>query len=305
MTNDTEPRIVDENEPEWEVLDPPTIKEPRATTVSRGFKIVADVPTPGHNKWNLDFFRAGNNQKITRYSGGLGYKTIEFVVPDELPVEEQLYFKIQYQTVLYSKWAKSHNFKIDRLTLPPPVITNPGTVWVPKPEIQGTGGVAGATIELYEEGVGTILFGTATVQSDGSWKTVLTEPLWMADPFKLTALQKLDSVESKWASPVLFAVLFKPVITHTNGGHDGKPSIGGTGGLAGAKLEIWNSGGSGGVLLSTTVASGGVWLIVSPTAWAEGDHLITARQVGTVTGGESDWAEDKAFTVNPRSPDLS
>ena len=305
MANDTEDRLKEEDETEWELLDPPVITAPTATTVSRRFNVHAVVPFPGHNKWNLDFFRASNNQKIKRYSGGAGLVFIQFVVPDELPVEEQIYFKIQYQSVAYSKWARSHNFKIGQVNLSPPVITNPGTVRTPKPEIQGTGGVAGATIELYEAGSGTVLFGTATVGSDGSWKTVLTQPLWMGDPFKMTARQRLNGMESGWASPVLFAVLFKPVITHAEVGHDGKPTIGGTGGLAGARLEIWNSGGGGGVLLSTKVSSGGGWLIVSPTAWGEGNYLITARQVGTVTGGESDWAEDKAFTVGPRSPDIS
>jgi hypothetical protein len=297
MTKDIEPRMVNENDPEWEVLDPPKIKEPTATTVNVGFKIVADVPVSGHNKWNLDFFRASNNQKITRYSGGWGSQTIEFVVPDELPRDVPLYFKIQYQTALYSKWATSHLFQIVRVNLTPPVITHPGTVWVSNPEIQGAGGVAGATIELYEDGAGTVLFGTAIVQWDGSWRTVLTQPLWMADPFRLTAMQKFNGMESGWASPVLFAVLFRPVITDVTVSTDRKPTIIGTRGLSGATIQILNSGGGGGVLLSTTVESDGSWRVSAPTAWPSGNYLITARQIGKVTGGDSDWAVDKAFTV--------
>ncbi len=203
MKKDTESRTRRKIEPKWEVLPSPIITAPTAGTVSRRFNVHAIVPSPTHTKWNLDFFRASNNQKIKRYSGGVGIGFIAFVVPDELPVEEQIYFKIQYQNVLYSHWAKSRNFKIGQVIPPTPVIAHPGTVRVPQPEIQGTNGVAGATILLCEEGVGTVLFGTATVQSDGSWKTVLAEPLWMGDPFRLTAIQKLNDVVSEWASPVL------------------------------------------------------------------------------------------------------
>ncbi|WP_460054458.1 Ig-like domain-containing protein [Pseudomonas sp. S2_D06] len=297
MKKDTESRTRRKIEPKWEVLPSPIITAPTAGTVSRRFNVHAIVPSPTHTKWNLDFFRASNNQKIKRYSGGVGIGFIAFVVPDELPVEEQIYFKIQYQNVLYSHWAKSRNFKIGQVIPPTPVIAHPGTVRVPQPEIQGTNGVAGATILLCEEGVGTVLFGTATVQSDGSWKTVLAEPLWMGDPFRLTAIQKLNDVVSEWASPVLFAVLFTPLITDVTVSADGKPTISGTGGLQGARLEIWNTGGSGGVLLSTTVQSDGSWRVSAPTAWSSGNHLITARQIGTVTGGDSEWAVDKAFTV--------
>lgn len=296
MTSNNELRMAGENEPEWEVLPSPIITAPVAPIVSRRFNVDAIVPAPAHSKWNLDFFRASNNEKIKRYSGGAGSLSIRFQVPDELPIDEQIYFKIQYQTFLYSHWAKSHNFKIGQVYPQTPVITRPGTVRVPKPEIQGTGGVAGATIELYEEGVGTVLFGTATVQSDG-WKTVLSQPLWMGDPFMLTAIQKLNGVVSEWARPVFFAVLFRPVITDVTISADGKPTISGTGGLQYATLEIWNSGGGGGVLLSTKVASDGSWRVSAPTAWGSGNYIITARQIGINTGGESDWAVDKSFTI--------
>ena len=296
MTSNNELRMAGENEPDWEVLPSPRITAPVATIVSRRFNVDAVVPAPTHSKWNLDFFRASNNEKIKRYSGDGGGIFIRFQVPDELPIGEQIYFRIQYKYILYSHWARSHNFKIGQVHPSTPVITQPGTVRVPKPEIQGTGGMAGATIELYEAGVGTVLFGTATVQSDG-WKTVLTQPLWMGDPFRLTAIQKLNGMVSEWASPVLFAVLFKPVITDVTISADGKPTISGTGGLKGATLQIWNSGGGGGVLLSTTVASDGSWRVSAPTAWGSGNYIITARQIGKVTGGDSDWAVDKPFTI--------
>ncbi|MGX1084702.1 hypothetical protein [Pseudomonas sp. AP3_22 TE3818] len=307
MTKDIETQILDENEARMEVLTPPAITAPTAGTVSRRFNVHAIVPSPAHNKWNLDFFWASNGKKITRYSGGWGSGFIQYVVPDELPVNEMIYFKIQYQIALYSRWARSHNFKIGQVQLSPPVITNPGTIWVPKPEIQGTGGVAGATVELYEDGVGTVLFGTATVQSNGSWKTVLTQPLWMADPFKLTARQKLNGMESAWSTAVSFAVLFRPVITNCIIASR-KPTIIGGGGLKNAILHIYNEGGSGGVLLSTTVNSDGSWSVSAPIAWPADDYRITAHQIGKVTGQASDWATVVAFTINqpvPEAPAIS
>lgn len=304
MTSDFESGRLSEYEPLWEVLAPPVITAPTATTVSRRFNVHAVVPSLGHNKWNLDFFRVRNNQKIRRYSGGEGIGFIEFVVPDELPVEEQIYFKIQYQSVLYSHWARSHNFKIGQVRPPAPVITHPGTVWVPKPEIQGTGGVAGATVMLYEDGVGTILFGTATVQSNGSWRTVLSYLLWMADPFPLTAMQKLNGMESGWSPAVKFAVLFKPVITEITVSADGKPTIQGRGGLSNATVQIWNSGGGGGVLLTTPVRPDGSWSVTASTAWEAGRYSITAAQIGSVTKAQSDWAVVKDFAVRPPKPSI-
>ncbi|WP_223459579.1 hypothetical protein [Pseudomonas sp. GL-RE-19] len=302
MSSDIEIPIVEGIEPMMEVLNPPIITAPLAAIVSRRFNVHAIVPTPVHNKWNLDFFKVSNNQKIRRYSGGVGAIFIEFVVPDELPVEEQIYFKIQYQSALYSRWARSHNFKIGQVKPAKPVITNPGTVWTPQPEIQGTGGVADATVELYEEGVDTVLFGKASVQSDGSWRTRLTQPLWMGDPFRLTAIQKLNGVVSEWANHVSFAVLFRPVITDVTVSADGKPTVKGVGGLKDASLEIWREGGSGGVQIKATLLSSGNWSVSAAQAWAAGTYRITAKQIGKVTGQSSDWAVVYVFTIKPPAP---
>ena len=185
----------------------------------------------------------------------------------------------------------------------PPTITNPGVVWTARPTLHGTG-LPNATVKLYQSGAGTVLFGTATVLGN-QWVTQLTEPLWMADPFTMTASQTLNGVISGWATPTSFAVLFKPVISSITVSADGKPTVIGTGGLKDATLEIWHQGGGGGVQLTTTVQSSGLWSATATAAWVPGTYSITAKQIGKVTKESSDWAEGKTFTVKPPKPAIT
>lgn len=183
-------------------------------------------------------------------------------------------------------------------TLAPPTINNPGVARTARPTLSGTG-VAGATVKLYQAGVGTIVFATAKVQDNNTWTAPLTESLWMADPFEMTAMQTLNTLESGWANTTSFAVLFKPVISTVTVSPDRKPTVSGTGGLPGANLQIWLSGGHGGVQLQTNVRHDGTWSVTATTAWPSNRYSITAKQIAPVTKQESDWALDKEFTVPP------
>ncbi|MBV7553836.1 hypothetical protein KW841_15915 [Pseudomonas sp. PDM28] len=291
----------------------PDITTPNnSSTVSRGFWIKAWAGAPAViDKWNVFIYIGGREHRFEPKAFNPGFVSyMEFRVPTDLIPPGPFWFKIEYRyrpalIPVYSPWAYSGDMTMADPRPPKPVITNPGTVWVPRPEIQGRGGVQGATVELYEEGVGTVRFGTASVQSNGSWKAVLTQPLWMADPFKLTAMQKLNDRESAWATPVLFAVLFRPVIRDVTVSADGKPTIKGNGGLKDATLQIYKKGDEGSVLLSTTVQSDGSWSVSAPTAWLAGSYSITAKQIGKVTKQTSDWAVVTEFTVNPPVPGIS
>ncbi|WP_185067218.1 hypothetical protein, partial [Pseudomonas brassicacearum] len=217
--------------------------------------------------------------------------------------QARIYFKYKFDIKDFlDPWAsveKTLKF------ISPPTIINPGVVWTAKPTLRGTG-VAGSTVKLYESGVGTILFGTATVNSDKNWTAPLIASLWQADPFPFTASQTLDGKTSDWATPVSFAVLFKPVIsTPITVSADGKPTISGTGGLKDATLEIWLQGGAGGVQLTTTVRANGTWSVSATTAWTPGTYSITARQIGKVTKQSSDWADHKTFAVKPLKPAIT
>lgn len=284
-------------------LSKPVITAPTASVVSRRFNVHALTLSPlPHIKWNLDFYKVGQNNRLKRYDGGMGIAFIEFVVPDELPVGVDLYFKIQYRDsipplFLYSSWTTSRVFRIQALDRP--TISNPAIVWIPRPTLSGRG-VAGASVQLFEGGVGTIIFATTQVLSDGTWSVQLKEPLWMANPFNMTARQTLNGETSDWAVNVKFIVLFKPVISTVSVDAGGKPTISGYGGLSGARIEIWLSGGAGGAHLVGTVRQDGSWSMTATSAWAPNSYLITARQVAG--GHESDWAGGKTFEVKPPLP---
>lgn len=295
-------------EPHFVNWPAPKVFEPKHyDTVHRGFLIKAEGWAGGSpiHKWNVFISFPGRNRaqhykpSFRSYSiGGVSYSTMEFKVPvNAVPKTNDFYLEIEFQAVIYSDSAWVYYLKLQGL--PKPSITNPGTIRVARPTIRGTG-VAGSTVKLYQANVGTILFATTTVQSDGTWSVTLTQPLWMADRFWLTASQTLNGETSEWANPVGFAVLFSPAITTVTVSADGKPSISGTGGLAGAPLQIWTLG--EGIQLSTKVLSNGSWSVAATTAWAVGQYRIVARQLGPVSGEPSNLSSEKLFSIKPAPP---
>jgi len=215
----------------------------------------------------------------------------------------RFYFKYTFDL---DDWPDPWASKERRLKFfPPPTIANPGVVWIAKPILRGTG-EHDTTIKLYESGSGTILFGTAIIASNDSWTVPLTQPLWQADPFPMTASLTWEGTTSDWATPVNFAVLFKPIIsTPITVSAAGKPTISGTGGLKDATLEIWLEGGAGGAQLTTAVRADGSWSVSATTAWSPGAYSITARQIGKVSKQSSDWADHKAFAIKPAKPAIT
>ena len=288
----------------------PNVSQPKqGDTVHRGFLVKAEgwaAASPIH-KWNLFISFHGRDRRlhykpafISFYVGGVAYSEMQYRVPvNAVPRTDNFYLELEFQAGFYSDSRWVRNLKMQGL--PKPSITNPGTVRIARPIISGTG-VAGSMVKLYQANSGTILLAFATVQPDGTWNVRLTQPLWMADRFWLTASQTLHGETSLWADNVGFAVLFKPAITAMTVSADGKPTISGTGGLAGADLQIWKEGGAGGVQLSTKVQPDGSWSVTATTAWALGTHRITARQLGPVSGADSGWAAVKVLTIKPAPP---
>ncbi|WP_150747507.1 hypothetical protein, partial [Pseudomonas fluorescens] len=263
-----------------------------------GFRIDALCPVPPTAQWRLQLYWQVNGSvqgKEFRLSPVLG-TALDFRVPSDLIPPGWFYFKLDYNKGIWSEWAYSGDLQM--LAPDRPVIENPEVVWTARPTLTGSG-IAGATVKLYQDQVGDRVFATAVVGPDDRWTAPLTQDLWMADPFIMTALQTVGGWESEWASPVSFAVLFEPVICKVVVSADGKPTISGEGGLSGARLEIWMDQGAGGVQLTTTVKPGGGWTVSAPTAWSVQWHTITAKQFGPVSGQESDWATIKRFEVKP------
>ena len=291
----------------------PTVSQPKqGDTVQRGFLIKADAwivsgPLFPIEKWNVFISFPGQNRArhykppFSKYfSFGIWYSQLEFRVPvNAVPKTDNFYLELEYQAGAYSDSRWVRNLKLQGL--PKPTITNPGTVWVARPTISGTG-VAGSTVKLYQANAGTILFATTPVQSNGTWRVTLAQPLWMADPFQMTASQTLNGETSDWANSVGFAVLFKPVITLVTVSAYYKPVISGTGGLAGATLQVFAVERPVEFMLSTTVRSDGSWSVVANSAWAVGTYRFIARQLGPVSRENSDWSVAKELTIKPAPP---
>ncbi|KHA72853.1 hypothetical protein NZ35_12850 [Pseudomonas chlororaphis] len=183
-------------------------------------------------------------------------------------------------------------------TLNPPMIFNPGVVWDPRPEVNGFG-IPGAVVKLYQQDFYEALLGTGEVGSEGRWTAPLTKSLSMTERFTLTASQTVEGTPSRWSVPASFAVLFAPEITAVVVNSDRTLSVSGKGGFKDAKIEIWLEDKSKGIQFTTPVGSDGNWLGRSSIAFDPGEYLITARQIGKVSGQGSGWADSKVAKVIP------
>ncbi|MFJ2465335.1 hypothetical protein [Pseudomonas sp. NPDC087615] len=208
-------------------------------------------------------------------------------------------FKFTYDHELSSDKSKSLSvtmrFEVD---FPPPMITNPKVVHTPLPQISGRG-YPDALVKLYEYDQRELVIGTAPVDEDGNWTATLTKPLPMTESFSMTALQVYEDVPSRWAVYTNFAALFAPQIVGVIVYPHRKVSVSGEGGLKNATLEIWLEDKNKGVQLTTTVWQDGNWSVSSGEAWPPGKHLITAKQVGPVSGQSSAWSDIKVVSVKP------
>ncbi|AEV62475.1 alpha-2-macroglobulin family protein [Pseudomonas ogarae] len=214
-----------------------------------------------------------------------------------------IYFEYIYDMQLFPDPSAKTELGIT-FSLVPPTIDNPRVVVTPRPKITGKG-IPNALVKLYQHNVGSILFGSGNVKSDKTWEITLTEPLWMADPFTMTASQSVNGVPSGWAAPASFAVLFKPVISGVTVSADGRPTVNGTGGLRDATIEVYLYIGAGGVKLTGTVQPNGSWSATADAPWVPQTYMIYARQIGKVTGMPSGLGEPYTFTVKPPKPTIT
>ncbi|WP_282358805.1 hypothetical protein [Pseudomonas sp. PS01303] len=189
-------------------------------------------------------------------------------------------------------WATPVTF----IVMSKPTISVPatGAVVSSHPVVAGRG-IPDAIIELYQANSGTVLFGSARVNSAGYWEVIPDKPLFFGD-FNLTVIQKINGVESEWADPVNFHVLGKPVITRPTAGDfvTGKPVVAGTA-YPGAKIELYQAN-SGTVLFGTAITnSTGQWEVIPSTPFFDGDFNLTVIQ--KINDLESEWADPVPFHV--------
>ncbi|WP_347909501.1 hypothetical protein [Pseudomonas grandcourensis] len=95
------------------------------------------------------------------------------------------------------------------VNLPIPIILEPANgsvVTTTKPVIRGRNGVPGATVRFYESGLGTILYGTASVDANGNWSAPPDVEL-PEGGFVLTCDQTMGGLNSRYSADASFTVV--------------------------------------------------------------------------------------------------
>ncbi len=301
MTSDNE-SLLDDISPLWELLTPPLITAPTASVVSRRFNVHAVVPAALHNKWNLDFFRASDNKFIKRYSGGWGALFIEFVVPDELPLGENIYFKIQYQTTLYSHWATSRTFKIDQAPLQ---ITHPvqnGTLDFGA-SFYGINGYIGPGSRVSLQQAGGHEWAYAIPGADGRWTSSPLPAALGAGSHELYVRIDKGNEHSAYIGRKFSIRPLAPRISHpVQGGIlESGSSLSGTQGYSGAGSIVSLQEFGGREWASAAPGTNGTWTSTPLPRTFVGRKVLYAR---VNVGGHSSDSVARTFTVKPPLPSI-
>lgn len=203
-----------------------------------------------------------------------------------------------YNWPSWSQWASVDGFVME---VPKPEITEPveGAHTGPTPRVAGRG-TPGATVKLYQAGSGTVLFGTAVVDSDGNWATIPVESFFEG-AFGLTVNQTFKNMVSKYSDIRTFTVgkftvspptIFSPVsgeVVKTN-----RPMVSGRG-LPGATVRLYEANNGNTVFGSGLVPPNAVWSISPSVSFPSGRFSLTANQ--TNSSGTSDCATPVNITV--------
>ena len=115
----------------------------------------------------------------------------------------------KYQILQWKMYPASHRRtpEMHIYYLPAPVIASPsaGQSIGVKPTVSGGSGAPGATVDIVQAGSGAIIYGTATVASDGRWSSLLTTAL-PTGTFPFTCRQHLGGHYGDWSATVTVTV---------------------------------------------------------------------------------------------------
>ncbi|MEO6677071.1 MAG: hypothetical protein ABIO21_06835 [Pseudomonas sp.] len=168
-----------------------------------------------------------------------------------------------------------------------------GFIKVPRPEISGQG-VFGAQVDIHKSGDGTTVYGTASVQTNNTWRVTLTRDLPQG-AFQLTAKQRKDGKTRTWATAVSAFGLFPLSITSPGGEQNSSFVLTGQGGLAGADVVVYLDR-TDTVCGTTKVAANGSWSAVV-SGLSPGARGLTVVQ--KQSGYTADRAAPVLFTIRP------
>ena len=282
------------NEVLW---DGPNILQPKPGTLSPGFSIVGGTGIAHPDEWELEILVGPN--VILRYRGQYG-RVFSYDVPANLlPLGTPFYFRLDYYIFpLWSRWTYSGDLQITPFG--DPQILDPvdhDFVTTDTPEVSGTGH-KGANVVVKDVG-NTTVFGTATVDSDGNWKTKL-HPV-PSFPLAVYAKQTLRQDVSDWSNIVhinrSYPELKRPVISKPTQGAKirwNELEISGGNCSEGAKVTLYRSGSGVVDHGSAKVGPDGTWTI-KPVQLYLGPYLLTVQQ--SLEGRVSEYAEDLKVTL--------
>jgi hypothetical protein len=167
-----------------------------------------------------------------------------------------------------------------------PVITAPGASTVQNQTftISGTGGAAGATVEILKDLDKHIVLGTGPVKAGGYWDVTVTVP---PGPISLAAEQFIGSGEHSGRSRERSYNIRPPKVELLDAvATNGTVTITGTG-YIGARLEIWYTQGD---VVKTFDVTETLWTKTYPD-WLPGSYSIDAKQ--KVIGLSNAWIDSE------------
>ena len=172
----------------------PVITSPRAGEVLRELR--PEVSGTGSNNTTVTIFQQGFGG-VSYGSGTVANGIWKFKLTKNLPVGG---FVVHAQATFNGQLITWSDPVLVTVRYPAPLITGPeaGTVQDQTFTISGTGGIAGATVEILVDldHEHTVL-GTGSVQSGGSWNVIATLP---PGPISVVAEQFVGSSEHSWRS---------------------------------------------------------------------------------------------------------
>lgn len=294
MADETDIKDGEEQSPNWVR---PTIYYPSSGTVLPGFLVQASIDVFNPSKWQLKIMEGDQQLYFVEQSAGRTFS--HYVKSDAIKFGAKFVVHVHYFVFPgWSEWASVGNLV---MADPKPVITEPlkGAHTGPRPRVAGRG-VPGATINLYQANSGTVLFGTAVVDSIGDWQITPVVDFFEG-PFELVVNQKLNNTEY-WSDNVRITVgnftVSPPTInTPANGAvvRENKPEVIGRG-LPGALVKLYQAHFGHIVYGTTYVDMSGVWRLRPEVAFPKGSFSLTANQ--SSVNGTSDWADVVTFTVD-------
>ena len=265
----------------------PVITSPRAGEVLRELR--PEVSGTGSNNTTVTIFQQGFGG-VSYGSGTIANGVWKLKLTKNLPVGG---FVVHAQATFNGQLIAWSDPVPVTVRYPAPLITGPeaGTVQDQTFTISGTGGMAGATVEiLVDLDVEHTVLGTGSVQTGGSWNVIATLP---PGPISVVAEQFVGSSEHSWRSLHRAFKIRPPQLTDVipTATSDNTVMFSGVG-HNGARVEIAKTSGPGGQSLGPVTVVNNAWQVVA-TNWPPGLYSFLATQ--KVSDGDGGWIVSKPF----------